>query len=583
MNQSVVVKIWKSINHHWPRTFRTRFIFIFLMFLLSAVLDIVGLASFVPLVLSLTNPEILHENEYFSRVYSGIGFESQQSFFMALILSIFIFFLLKNAYGALVNRIQVKFSVDLSLVLANKQYSKYAGIDYYNHRKIGSGKVINYVNNTPFTYITTIVMPLFNFLSEGITFLIVTLGIALVNFTLFVLLGCFIGPATLLFYRAIRKRSQHIGYRIDQLVPENINNINDAFKGFVELKLYDKHDFFRKKFLTRQEEIQRLNGWSILYSYITPKVTELIAVLGVVVIFSFGILSELGLSELLALVAVFAGAAYRLMPSLNRIIAAFISLKKYQYTIDNLHLHSDLETVKTGNSAEVQFSRSILFRNVNFRFEGADQSTLYDLNLEIVKGQKIGVIGTSGSGKTTMANLLLGLYSPSSGSIQVDDVTLSDANLRSWYKKVGYVKQDGYLMNDSIANNITLGEVGFDQRKIDDAIDRSSLRSFIDSLPDKEHSMVGENGGSLSGGQRQRVAIARALYQGAEVLVFDEATSALDSQTEKEISESIDNLSTDLTVIIIAHRTSTLKNCDRIWEFKEGRLQGEYPYSELNN
>jgi len=580
-DNSILKGILSSIKAHWPQSFKVRFIILMFLFLISAFLDILGLASFVPLILSLSSPVIISENEYFNLVYTSLEFSSNRSFFIAMITSIFFFFLFKNIYGVLVNRFQVKFTVDLSVVIANKQYLKYANLDYYNHTTIGSGKIINYVNNTPFTYITTIVTPLFNLLSETIAFVIITIGVAFIKPSLFLILCVLIGPLTILFYRSIRKKSQHIGFRIDELVPENINNINDSFKGFVELKLYDKLNFFREKFIDRQKEIQSLNGLSTLFTYMTPKVTELIAVFGVVFIFGFGIFTNLEFSELLSIIAVFAGAAYRLMPSLNRMIASFISLKKYQYTIVNLDLHSDIHSFKESDENNISFKEKIKFDKLDFKFQNSKAKILDGIDIEILKGERIGVIGSSGSGKTTFANLLLGLYRPIQGSIRIDDQILSQDNMKSWYKKVGYVKQDAFLMNDSLLNNITLGTNSVNEELLRQAIHSASLYEFINSLPDKLNSYVGENGSALSGGQRQRVAIARALYQGAEVLVFDEATSALDSETEKEINTAIEHLSKEITIVIIAHRITTLKECDRILKFEEGRVVGEYNYYEL--
>jgi len=569
MNTNIVANIIRSVQELWTDKFRMQFVWIFVLFFISAVLDLIGLASFVPLVMSFSDPEIISENRYFHAVYSFLGLESEQSFFLVFIISIFIFFTIKNLFGILVNRLQIGFAVRLSIYLADLQFKKYAGIKLFVHKEVGSGKVINYVNNTPFTYTTSIVLPLFNLLSEGVTFLIITLGVLFFNPVLFLLLVGFMGPVTFIFYRLIRNKSHHIGVRSNQLIPDCLNLVKDAFNGFIELRLYNKHDFYRKKYLEKQQEFQSLKGLSLLFTYMTPKVTEFIAVLGVVIIFGFGVVTKMSFTELLAIVAVFAGGAYRLMPSLNRIIASFISLKRYQYTIDNLfrHMGDEFNFSKEQNGVEVEFSSNIRCVDLTFSFPSSPKPIFNKVNLTINKGDRVGFKGPSGVGKTTLANLILGLFKPEGGQIQVDGIEINENNLESWYKRVGYVKQDGFIMDDSILMNITMGNANCDEQKAWQALKEASLFNFVKELPQGINTEVGEDGGNLSGGQRQRLSIARALYQGAELLVFDEATSALDAETEQEINQAIESLSRDKTILIIAHRLTTLETCNRIWSF----------------
>jgi ABC-type multidrug transport system fused ATPase/permease subunit len=198
------------------------------------------------------------------------------------------------------------------------------------------------------------------------------------------------------------------------------------------------------------------------------------------------------------------------------------------------------------------------------------------------KGEKIGIIGSSGSGKTTLINILLKFHNNYEGTIKIDNTVLSDSHLKSWRKLIGYVKQDIFLMDASILDNITFNDSNPDQTRLKSAVEQSSLTSFIESLPEGLNTKIGERGSSLSGGQKQRLSIARSLYRNAEILIFDEATSALDNQTEQEVSDAIDQLSnTQKTIIIIAHRLTTLKNCDRIYELKEGKIAAVHQYSDL--
>jgi ABC-type multidrug transport system fused ATPase/permease subunit len=202
--------------------------------------------------------------------------------------------------------------------------------------------------------------------------------------------------------------------------------------------------------------------------------------------------------------------------------------------------------------------------------------------MKVKKGEKIGIVGASGSGKTTLMNVLLRFYEEQEGQITVDGVPINAANTRSWRNMMGYVKQDIFLIDGTIRDNITFGDENKDDARLMQAIRLASLDTLIKSLPQGVETMIGERGSRLSGGQRQRISIARSLYRNAEILIFDEATSALDNQTEQEVSESIDSLSdADKTIFIIAHRITTLKNCDRIYELTNGRISGVYQYQEL--
>jgi ABC-type multidrug transport system fused ATPase/permease subunit len=231
---------------------------------------------------------------------------------------------------------------------------------------------------------------------------------------------------------------------------------------------------------------------------------------------------------------------------------------------------------------EISFSKEIIFKDILFRFPDSEQPVLNHLSFSIQKGEKIGFVGTSGSGKTTLMNILLRFYIENSGDVLVDGVKLVRDNMSSWRKKIGYVKQDIFMIDGTIKENIAFGEDEADEARLMKVIQQASLEKFVKSLPDGVNTLIGEFGSRLSGGQKQRIGIARSLYRDAEILIFDEATSALDNATEQEVTESIDRLSdTNKTIFIIAHRITTLKNCDKIFELKNGEIAGMHKYHEL--
>src|SRR5690606_31830775 len=230
----------------------------------------------------------------------------------------------------------------------------------------------------------------------------------------------------------------------------------------------------------------------------------------------------------------------------------------------------------------IPFEKEITFENISFTFPKSKDPVLKSISFTVKKGEKVGFVGSSGSGKTTLMNILLRFFDEDNGRILIDGQPLKEDNLEYWRSMIGYVKQDIFMIDSNIMENVAFGEDKVDKHQLDLAVKQASLEDFVKTLPKGYDTEVGERGSRLSGGQRQRIGIARSLYRNAQILVFDEATSALDTQTEREVSEAIDSLSdTNKTIFIIAHRITTLKNCDRIYELKNGEISGVYTYNEL--
>ncbi len=294
------------------------------------------------------------------------------------------------------------------------------------------------------------------------------------------------------------------------------------------------------------------------------RTNEVIALLGMIVILIYGLFFTENRNEIITIIGLFAAASYRLMPSLNRIVNSLNFINVNQVSIDNLNRYIEYFHAANKNKHKqipVAFNHSIEFRDITFRFPDSAKPVLDNINLKVKKGERVGFIGKSGSGKTTLMNILLRFYVQQSGQLLVDDTEINEYNINDWRSKIGYVKQDIFLMDASIKDNITFGDEQPDENRLKTAIQQASLSQWVDSLPDGVNTLVGEKGSRLSGGQKQRVGIARSLYRNADVLIFDEATSALDMATEQEVTEAIDRLSnTNKTIFIIAHRITTLKN-----------------------
>ncbi|MBT8196161.1 MAG: ABC transporter ATP-binding protein [Bacteroidia bacterium] len=555
----------------------------FLMFT-SAIMDVAGLASLLPLIKISTDPSFIHSNEYLSAIHSYSGATSDSQFIMFFVLAILAYFIFKSAFGLMVIYIQARFSTSIVMTITKFQYNKYYSMNFHQLSSINSSDIVHQVQNIPHNFIAWIFTPCLTFISESMIISLIIIGIASYNFVLFALIALAIAPASLSIYYGIRNKSQQLGKVIDTVRPFAHSSLVTSIMGYVDIVLINRAKFYSKKFFHYSQRYFDQNIKSTMISFIPMKGYEIVAILGVVVIFMYAHFFAKGSDEVLIFVGMFAAAAYRLMPSLNRIMTALMYMEVNQISISNLYKHIDEidYTTQDIEQREVHFNNSLNIKDVSFQFPDSDTLILNKINIEIKKGETVGIVGPSGSGKTTLLNLILRFYEPVSGQLLSDGEALTQENIVSWRGKLGYVKQDIFLLDGSIAENISLGETEFDKERMEAAIKQASLWEFVNEQTDGWNTRIGEKGSKLSGGQRQRIGIARALYREAEILVFDEATSALDSKTEQEVSDSITQLSkTKKTIFIVAHRITTLKNCNRIYEIKDGVIEGVHTYDEL--
>ncbi len=575
---------FESMKIHLDASQHKKTLLLVVLTFISAILDVFGLAAILPLIKLATTPSAIHSNPYMSYLYENLHFSNDTNFLLFIILAVLVFFIGKSIFGLLVNYWQVRFSARLAYNITRRQFNKHFNLDFHQFTSMKSSVMVNHILNNPLSYVTWVVLPLIMIVSESFIVLLIVVGIAWYDFELLLFIAAIIGPATWAVYRLLQSRVSHIGTEMDRLYPVALGSLTQTITGYIDIKLANKESYYRDVFLKSQRRYHNLNMASYLPNLIPLRANELIALLGVVLIFVYALLIKHHSEEAIIMVSLFAAAAYRLMPSLNRIVTSMMSVRKNTSAIRNLSIFPELnyEMEEDQTPEPLPFNNSIEIRDLSFRFPNSDQDILKHLNMTIKKGEKIGIVGTSGSGKTTLMNVLLRFYEEQKGSILVDNIPVTKVNTRSWRNMMGYVKQDIFLLDASIRDNITFGDKNPDEERLARAIRLASLEQLVKSLPEGENTNIGERGSRISGGQRQRISIARSLYRNASILIFDEATSALDNQTEQEVSEAIDSLSeADKTIFIIAHRITTLKNCDRIYELSEGKIKGVYNYQEL--
>ncbi|HRX22452.1 MAG TPA: ATP-binding cassette domain-containing protein, partial [Syntrophomonadaceae bacterium] len=338
--------------------------------------------------------------------------------------------------------------------------------------------------------------------------------------------------------------------------------------------------------------ISNLQAWNALVGTIPKYVLESVAFGSVIALVLILLIFKGEAQNVIPVVTFFAFAGYRLMPAIQDVFQTSTQIKFNQATLD--HIYKEMINIKTqpvtsneiaGEPEPLEFKEQIRLESITFSYSSMGEKVLEDVNITIRKNQKVGIVGATGAGKTTLVDILLGLFIPEQGQIFVDDIKVNADNVRSWQKLIGYVPQQIYLSDDTISGNIAFGipDSSIDLNKVKKAASIARLDEFIERLPDKYDTVVGERGVRLSGGQMQRVGIARAVYDDPEVLILDEATSALDSITEQEFMEALEAAAAVKTLVIIAHRINTVRNCDTIIMLEEGKVEAVGNYHDLLN
>lgn len=533
--------------------------------LINSFLDLIGLAAVLPLLAAILKEGFINENKIVSFVYHQLGFTDHRWFIVFLCGAILLFIAAKNVFGLWVQKTQIKFSLDTSEKLSDQVLLSAYNKGYLFFSNQNSNELLNRVIGVPSRFAQMLIIQLFQFLNELVVLCLVIVSLFFYDFQILLLLAVVVLPVFYAFYQYSKIRVGKYQKRLNELGPKISKPIFEIVFGFVDVVITGVFSSFRAQYLSRVKERKQLNTAMLVIQQIPNRLVEVCVILAVIIMLLYGVFVLESPTEIVTLLSVFALAAYRAIPSINRLMLSLVNIKGQEYVFPILE--SFLPFVENNAvGEELSFQNKIDLKGLTFRFPGADRNVLSEFNLGVKKGEVIGLIGKSGSGKTTLMNILLGFLKPTSGALLVDGKELNEANVCSWQKKIGYVRQDVFIIDGTVAENIAFGvsENEIDHAKLKESIERAQLTEVVEQLGGV-YSTIGERGAKISGGQRQRVGIARALYHEAEVLFFDEATSALDSETENEITEAIGSLHNEnLTMVIIAHRESTLKFCDRV-------------------
>ncbi|WP_088012479.1 ABC transporter ATP-binding protein [Gottfriedia acidiceleris] len=578
-----MVDTTKKLLLLFDRGEKKKLLILFFMMIIAALFETFGIGVIVPFVGIVTNPSIIKEHSSINFLYKLFNFQSTTSFLIFSVCILLIIFILKNLYIILFQNAQNRVILNQQVKLSRRLFREYLSKPYIFHIQRNSSDLLRNVNIEVQNLFQGIIMSAFLLLTELLVIACI-LGLLLYTNTLSTLVASILlGGSVYLFFKVFRKKVNELAKEQQAVSGTMIKWVNQGLGASKEVKVSGKESFFVNAYTSKSQINANIKRYKIMLEQSPRLFIETILVIIVLVMVLIIILQGKNTSNIVSTMALFAMAAFRLMPSINRVMAAITSIRFSKpslsviyedlFTNNNIYptqINCDSKLNINENKA---FTDSIELMNVSFRYPNQQEYSLKDISLSIQIGHSVAFIGESGAGKTTLVDMILGLFEPEKGSILVDGKNIVE--LKSvWQKKIGYIPQTIFLTDDSIRENVAFGILKdqIDDHAVWKALEQAQLKGFVKSLPSGLNTPVGEHGIRLSGGQRQRIGIARALYHNPEIIFMDEATSALDTDTEKDIMTAIDGLKGEKTLIIIAHRLSTIKNCDTVFKMSNGRL-----------
>ncbi len=562
---------------------KKKLIILFIMIALAAVFETVGIGLIVPFVGIITNPSVIQENEILAYVFHSLQFKSDHSFMVFSVIILLIIFVLKNFYLLFFQYAQFRVILNQQVKLSQRLLKEYLTKSYTFHLQRNSSSLLRNVNEEVSKVFQGIILSSFQLFTEILVIICILSLLLLTAFKVTIIASILLGGSVFLFFKVFRKKITVLGKEQQKVNGAVIKWVNQGLGASKEVKVSGKEDFFVESY-RKYSQIKANNSRYMKMLEQVPRLfIETLLVSIILVSMLLIIFQGTDTTQLVSTMALFAMAAFRLMPSITRVVALVTTIRYSQPALtviceDLLGEQNELSKattiLPTFNNEEKYYKNSIELRGVSFRYPEQKELSVKNVSLSIPIGQSVAFIGESGAGKTTIVDIILGLFEPEKGEIWIDGKPLSQQK-EIWQQKIGYIPQSIFLSDDNIRGNVAFG---VDPHLIDDvevwrALEQAQLKDFIQSLPNGLETTVGERGVKLSGGQRQRIGIARALYHNPEILFMDEATSALDNETEKEIMKAIDGLKGEKTLIIIAHRLSTIANCDIIFKIARGELE----------
>lgn len=547
---------------------------LFLMFI-SMLFEITSIGIVIPLIKITTDTEFQKTNKYFILFYDFLNKPKNEFVLLYLLFLLIILYSLKTFALTLITRSNYKFTFSLQTYFSQTLYEGYMSLPMSIHLQRNSSELIQ--NSTHVVGMTTsILVHLIMIATEIITatailgflFYIQPFGFLVLFFTF--------GTSYFVFNKITKEKILYHGKSYQNHEKKRLQYLQESFNSIKEIKILNKEKYFSEKYFSENKSSADSQFYQQSLQLLPRFYLELFGIISICIMVVGLVYNGIKFDNIIISLILFSGSAFRLIPSLNRITGALQFLRFATPVLDTLAQELNLinkQKIIFDNKNKIKFNNKIEFKNICYTHHGANKPIFKNLTFEIPCKSMVAFIGSTGSGKSTIIDLFTGFIKPSSGIISIDSIDMN-LNVRSWQSMIGYVPQNVSLIDDTLVRNIAFGipDELIDMSKVIEVLNSTNLGTLVSDLPNGVHTKIGELGSRLSGGEKQRIGIARVLYFDKEILVLDEATSALDNNTESQIVEIINKFKNKKTIIIIAHRLSTIKNCDIIFELKEGEI-----------
>ena len=570
--------MYKKLSYIFSKRDKYKIALLLCIMVAGSFLELLGVAVFQPFVNIIMMPDSIQENPYLARIYQMFGCSTTESFLTVVAVGIIVIYVVKNVYLWVEQNLILKFTYGVQQKLSTRLLTTYLAEPYTFHLNKNIAELQRSMQEDTGLF-TQVLMHTLQLIAEVVVCVVLGVYLFSVSNSITVVIVGLLILCVVLFTKLTKRFTEELGKESQLYKGKLYQWVNQSLGGVKEVKVLNREDFFissYRDYYTLYIKGVRINRLlSISPKYMVEAVCMTGLLIAIILKLNFG---HGELDTFIPQLATFAVAAFRLLPSVGRINE---HVNNILYAVPSVDLiYGDLKGIEDYQESkgeeegkEWSFEHEITAKHITYAYPNTDTNVLEDANCVIPKGKTVAFIGSSGAGKTTMADIILGLLAPQRGKILVDDIDVFK-NLTMWHHQIGYIPQVIYLSDDTIRNNIAFGihEDQIDEEAVRTALKKAQLAEFVDTLPDGLDTIVGDRGVRLSGGQRQRIGIARALYHDPEILVLDEATSALDNETETAVMEAIESLQGSKTMIIIAHRLTTIQNADIIYEVGDGKV-----------
>lgn len=585
----IIIRIFSKFSKILSKHQKFRIFELFILMIIAGFMEMLSVSLMIPFITTIINPDKVMSNELVQKILKVSSIQAYSIFLVFLSLLMAAIYLVKNLFLMFQLTVQEKFVRNNQLEMQKNLMKSFMSRPYEFFLTAQSGEIIRIVSTDTSTAFFSLTQ-LLQVFSELIVTAVLLITIFAIAPVLTVALGAVLLSITLLIYAISKNRLKKIGNRQIKVGADMNQTLLQSIQGIKEIKLMRRESFFQDNYAQSGKLYVRGMYISMLLSLMPRFMLEASAMCSFFIIMAVMIYRGTDIATLLPIISAVAMAAVRLLPSMNRISYSMANLTFSEPAVDklveNMKYLDYLEEAKAESGmrngddkallGNKSFSKSIQGEDITYKYPTGHTPVLEHAGFEIKKGQSVGIVGASGAGKTTVVDIILGLLKPQDGYVKMDGTDI-ELDMNNWLSQLGYIPQSIFMLDGSIRDNVAFGlpKENIDDNRVWEALREASLEGFVRSLPDGLETEIGERGVRISGGQRQRIGIARALYGNPEILFFDEATSALDNETEAAIMESINHLHGSKTMIIIAHRLTTIENCDVVYRVADGKMVRE--------